>query len=162
VRRTLAADAEERATSERTRPSQNPGSLYRDSVQSTAAFSFSSRQHRRPEVERTETCRKETPPTERSCAALKRRLGSGLAGAAAAVELGWDLISNAVAGMEAGASVGEPRLCYGLVIHVSQKASTAELANTSVCGRTSPIAAVPSTMMLASRHGTIAAVVRYS
>jgi hypothetical protein len=69
---------------------------------------------------------------------------------------------NAEAGLEAEASVVEPRLSYGLVIHVSQKASSAELANTSVCGRTSPIAAVPSTMMLASKHGTIAAVVRYS
>ena len=88
-----------------------------------------------------------------------RRLRSDLAGVAAAVELRWDLISNARAGIEAGASVVEPRLGYGLVIHVSQNASTAELANTSVCGRTSPIAAVPSTMMLASRHGTIAAVI---
>jgi hypothetical protein len=96
------------------------------------------------------------------CAAPERRLGSDLAGVAAAVELRWDLISNGGAGMEAGASVVEPRLGYGLVIHVSQNASTAELANTSLCGRTSPIAAVPSTMMLASRHGTIAAVVRYS
>ena len=102
------------------------------------------------------------PPTNVRCAAPERRLGSGLAGAAAAVELRWDLISNAKAGMEAGGFRGRASARYGLVIHVSQKASTAELANTSVCGRTSPIAAVPPTMMLASRHGTIAAVVRYS